>query len=999
MIEDLEALMNIACGRNKGNFKKYLKDTFQRLEKSKFKGNVLDEKIIEEDWNQQIKKVEQKAQEIATKANISFEEMKENWIKSAIKIVNREYRKKRFDNRNSMGKCPAKTVEDNRCKKNVPKKSKDKIRELQFEIELRQMNVKRKDHQEEKLDETKIKELMKKLVFETKPKLENKTKNRKEIDNFFTNKNGNRYVPKAKNESRGKKDILKDIICGDQKGRARFCITHLKQKLELLKDKKTTGKEWACLHEERVLSLEDDAPPSIKQKTQKVVVLVKKMLKKQGISVTNPSFKHIGIETARFDIASIAQNEGKKSKKKPTAKDYQTSKRGDKSSLRRDQDECCLFCGELLLHDCHIDHLFPKSKGGGNVILNKVVGHSICNIDKHRSKVPLNPGVLQFIKEHNLKKYKFINERLSEDSKLPQDMLASPQHTMLGAKLLQGAFIKEFNTNKDKIKKIRPKDASYLKKLWFPYMNKQKRTLRYYDYKNKTSAEEKFKNKLKSLKLDSKLFPENEKTSLIPLNNISDWLKIEGREVIGTPQEKDEGFNSFIIRNEKNKKIILSFEEINQGNNSKKPKKIEEELDKLITIDIQKIFPKDKAKLLKNPDITVKIYSDRPEKWLDFKDNKLFGKPTICEYKNGFRYVPWYNIEIVNEKKEVEYKIKVKTEIAEKKLTVAVQPKKDDGIRDFHHALDAIILASDVDWEGINRLNTDIRERDYHERKKMLEEARKENAPRFHLFKEDENRNIRAPDKSTDWYIKDKENQRKIEISKTDTEPLRKRDDKEVIQRHPLEKIKRKNIENIKSDKIKNAMIQLWKEFDNMDEDTLKNCISGNKTDKIISNTYFLTLDKNHILHPKKTRSVLCKVEGIGVKQLWQRKDKKTGGSHYFKRTVGWNEVWFISYKDSKGKDKKECVRVTSKFYWKDKSSPIYERNEIDKKLPDEYTIINKLKGGDIIKLKGEEGEWEISKLGTSSTLRNLQTDTEITVSYKKLFEQMSHNVLKKTVS
>ena len=243
------------------------------------------------------------------------------------------------------------------------------------------------------------------------------------------------------------------------------------------------------------------------------------MLKNQGVSVNNPQFKHIGIETARFDIASLAQNEGKKSKKKPTARHYQISKGGDRSSLREEQDNCCLFCGELLQSDCHIDHLFPKSNGGGNVILNKVVGHSVCNINKNNNRTPLDRRVLESIKEKNLKKYNFIKNRLSSDYKLPEDMLASPQHTMFGAKLLQGVFIEKFKVDKDEIKKIRPKDANYLKSFWFPYMNKQKRTLRYDGYK--ISAEEEFKKTLKDLKLDPKLFPQNEKLSLITLNKIS----------------------------------------------------------------------------------------------------------------------------------------------------------------------------------------------------------------------------------------------------------------------------------------------------------------------------------------------------------------------------------------------------------------------------------------------------------------------------------------------
>ena len=344
--------------------------------------------------------------------------------------------------------------------------------------------------------------------------------------------------------------------------------------------------------------------------------------------------------------------------------------------------------------------------------------------------------------------------------------------------------------------------------------------------------------------------------------------------------------------------------------------------------------------------------------------------------------------------------MKLKTEIAEKRFTIAVQPKRDDSIREFHHALDAIVLASKVDWDSIKRLNADIRERDSHERKKMREEARKEKAPKFHLFKEDENKNVRPPDKSPEWYIKDKENQRKIEVRKTDLEPLRKRSE-EVIQRKPLEKIKKKDIENIKPEKIRTAMNEIWEVLDNMDENKRKDCISKKGNTVTISNAYFLSLDENHILHPKNTRAVLCQVKGTGVGQLWQRKDKKTEGFHYFKRVVPWDEVWFIKYKDNKGKGKKDYVRVTNKFYWKDKKAflPSYERREVDKKLPDNYKVVCSCKGGEIVKLNGEEGEWKISKLGNSPTLKNLETEEEKTLSYKKLFEQMTYNTRKKIVS
>ena len=204
-------------------------------------------------------------------------------------------------------------------------------------------------------------------------------------------------------------------------------------------------------------------------------------------------------------------------------------------------------------------------------------------------------------------------------------------------------------------------------------------------------------------------------------------------------------------------------------------------------------------------------------------------------------------------------------------------------------------------------------------------------------------------------------------------------------------------------------MSEIWEIIEKMDENQRKNYISGTKDECKISNAYFLTLNENHILHPKNTRSVLCKIGGkgfhggTGIKQLWERKDKKTGGSHYFKREVAWDEVWLIEYKNEKGKKERETFRIVGSFYRKDKKSipfyPVYQRNEIDKKIPDKYTVISTLKAGQVIKLKEEKGAWEISKLGKRATLKNLKSGNEKSLSYKKLFEQISPSTRKKVVS
>jgi len=46
--------------------------------------------------------------------------------------------------------------------------------------------------------------------------------------------------------------------------------------------------------------------------------------------------------------------------------------------LARDGDECW-FCGRALGDDITIEHLVPKSKGGGNTLDNYALAHAVCN--------------------------------------------------------------------------------------------------------------------------------------------------------------------------------------------------------------------------------------------------------------------------------------------------------------------------------------------------------------------------------------------------------------------------------------------------------------------------------------------------------------------------------------------------------------------------------------------------------------------------------------------
>ena len=1004
MLIDLENLMHIACGlKNKEIFDTELDNTFKRLEKSQFnrKKTILSTQDIKKDWEEQIALVHQRAMKIAKSAQtLSPKQIKEGWIKSAKKILNREYRKKRFENRNSMGKCPALTEKEIRCGKNVPKKQKEEIRRLQFEIELRQMNIQRENKEEEKLSPQEVEELISQLTFKNQLNREIKQKNRTAINNFFTDKKGNRYVPPAKNEARGKKDILKDIAFGEQAGRVGFCASHLKERLELIKKGETKSKAWSRLHEERVLNLKDDAPPSVRQKVQKTVNLIKKMLKDLGVDASQ--IEHIGIETARFDINSLAQAEGKKLKKKP--KRYQESVGGDKASLKEDQEHLCIFCGEELYIDAHIDHLFPKAKGGGNIALNKVVGHAVCNINKGKSQVSLDLRVLDYIKNKNPKKYKFIQKRLGSKGRLPEDMLRAPQHTMFGSKLLKGALMESFSLPVDIANSLFPtiigQDVNYLRRFYFPLMHKQKSSIRR-NTTNKVKIGEQFNLELSKLKLEPDLFPsdEDKNLSLCRIDNKGEnWLSLKESKIEGSPNTEDTGFNRFVLRNENSNSFILKAI---KSNKDKKTKPIYKKLFKLnqeIKICLKDFLSSDKSltKQLKDPNVNIELEFRRQDKerdWLKIKDEELVGLPEIDYRENNSSYIPWATLKIVNKKsnKTVE-EIKIQTTISEKVIPITVEPEKDDPIRDFHHALDAVILAGKVDWDMIARLNKDIRERTYNERRKLCKQARSENAPKFDKLKnpalfirKDNEGNQLAPKKSIAWYIKDKQNQRKTKFSKTDTEPLRIIQDK-VMKKEPLEKITKENIKNIQSTKIRTALEKEWEKLSHLSQDEKKLYTGGSNKKQTILQSWFLRLPKDHILHPKNTRSVLCNKGGVGPKQMYIREDQKTGGKHYFKRVVSWDEVWIIEY-NKNGKQKIEAFRVASKFYWKDKSSshPSFDRNETDKSFPKKYKILYKIKSSDTVKIKNRPGEWKITKFGDRATLKHTKTEEQTSSTYLNL--------------
>lgn len=449
--------------------------------------------------------VAEKLRANAARRGVAVEEARELWLKNAVAILDpnnpgrkknkgkrkrsRDVRPARFDNRH-IGKCPAKLPPEDgadngrRCGLNLPKKSRADIRKLQFEIEARMMNIRGGENGERKLTDGELSALMKCADFDRKengkpaPALVN---GGKDWDAFFKK----HPTPPVKNEARGKKEILKDIAVGAQGGRGGLCAAHLREKLELLKAEETKGGKWERLHGERELSIfQNDGAPSIRQKVHKVVNVLAAMLKKEEHDPAKgtPPLEHIGIETARFDISALAQNEGKKLKKK---RDYQSKGARDLGELRSQQNGLCLYCGGHLGRDATVDHIFPKAMRGSDRALNRAAAHAVCNINKGKSVVRADETVLGYIvQKGEERKANWIRE-MQNNPDMRGDSLSAPQHTMVGAKLLKGSLMDAFKLRglgNDALRNMFPvinsRETAHLRGAWFPLMSRQKQALR-----------------------------------------------------------------------------------------------------------------------------------------------------------------------------------------------------------------------------------------------------------------------------------------------------------------------------------------------------------------------------------------------------------------------------------------------------------------------------------------------------------------------------------------
>jgi hypothetical protein len=416
---------------------------------------------------------------LAAKQGVSADAIKQKWKHQAERIIDRRYRQPRFLNRR-MKKCDVRNANKMRCNKNVAKRQRGDIRKILFEAEARLIRNmkgrKRNEIIEKSYSEEEIQDLMACVDFDEA------TINTDKWDEFFSGENRTPYTPKKNGErtAESKKQSLKKIATGPQAGRASMCKEHLQRRLELIRNGQTQSDEWNRINARSETNLLD-APPSLQQKIMRCVSTLEKILHRHGL--TWADIGHFGIESARFDIAVLSSAEGRKFKKKIS---YSTSRKSDSKGLRDEQDNLCMKCGEELGGDTQIDHLFPKGRRGGNTALNRVVMHSWCNLQKWKGQLQPHAAAMEALKNNNSEKAAYIEKRLQKGFVIEtSDGLAAPTQTMYGAKLLRAKIAEKADISLNEEKQlqkffphIRAAETAFFRKIWFPFMDMQKRSLR-----------------------------------------------------------------------------------------------------------------------------------------------------------------------------------------------------------------------------------------------------------------------------------------------------------------------------------------------------------------------------------------------------------------------------------------------------------------------------------------------------------------------------------------
>ena len=957
MLKDSQTLIKHACGEDDGGDSLFSQHHHILTNKCKPQ-NAPQLEAMRACWQEDIKRVRRQAEAIAEKRSASENraltapDVIARWVSSAEKIIQHAYRKKRFENR-KVGKCPAR-CNDKRCGNNLPRKNRTDIRRLQFLIEARQMKIitgkSKKNQQISKMIEPEITALLAKLrLNEDSKKIsrEDMAHNREVIKNEIK-------TPPVKNDARGKQDSLSDIVGGEQNGRAGLCKEHLQEKLVLLERGAEDTAAWQNLHQERILTMED-APPSIRQKVGRVIVELRRML--QAHEIRYADISHIGLETARFDISALAQNEGKKM----PASQYQKSRSPiDRIGLAREQDGLCILCGEQMRGgNIHADHLFPRTRGGSNMRLNMVAMHDYCNINKSNRDLSINAQALEALLRNNPHK----GEAVQNGKNRALSRLEAPQHTMFGAKILKGSLMKVLHISHANAGKIirRPRatDIAFMRKQWFPFMDKQKSALRAKNPNLKITAGasgDSAEVNIDTFKLSSYLFDKQDLSidgggGLVQL--------IDGKLRVST-QTSDAGVRGFFICADNERVELTAHADDDAIQLPKKNLVIKGEIGAALEIKLHDICPSEWRTL------TPRVHSD----WLALSGNTLRGAP-VWTKKGHKQYVVWPQISFSDNAGAEHGRVTLRVQTAKKRLSLAILPPQTDGIHVFHHALDAAIMAANIDWNAIIRMSRDAEQRTWHDRKKMQQFATTgkldfSGCKSKLQLPQTERGDYTAPPGTELYYVKDALQQGKLSTQKFDTEPLRLRDG-ELSQRVPLPNIAEQDIPHIISKPIRTAMKSLWQEINTREEENKKQAMTAVGGKKYILQSYFLQLPKDHLLHPHQTRAARCRRMAGNSPDLFEpltgepnKHDQRKNKQHYFRRAEGWARAEVYE-----NEGRKTAHRVKNHFYWSKKDEP-----EFDRPPPEGARLVACYRRGDKVTAKGLEGVWSIKKLGTSAVLQ-----------------------------
>ena len=318
----------------------------------------------------------------------------------------------------------------------------------------------------------------------------------------------------------------------------------------------------------------------------------------------------------------------------------------------------------------------------------------------------------------------------------------------------------------------------------------------------------------------------------------------------------------------------------------------------------------------------------------------------------------------------------------------AIKIDENDSIRKFNHALDAIVIASNIDWGKIARLEQDI-DNNARDRNRRRQEAHKTVIPVLDAntacpageWNADQN-DWQAPPIRDDWYIEDKKNKSKSTVAKTKREPLRLRKidgQPQVLQRVPLDRLPYKDLDKIRDKKIREAMQAAFTELGITKE---KECIPVD---------WFLKQNEGHCLYHKDVRSTQI----IRLHQPSNPKNlhgiKRGEAVHYFGKENPWAVAHVFEYEETgkKGKTKKEAIRETDAFYYRSKATtgkqPLNPRYEKD--IPSGARRIASFRKRDWATIDDPQkpGEWQIIKLNSRRAYLKNKAGIETQAVYTKL--------------